>query len=251
MAPVPIPSQYTRVNYRLEDGSTDGIAILHPRRHFLMGGSVGGLRVNVGPGTDSRLPSLKRVFHRLPGLERQTNYFRSGAFVQLDFRDNPNGPKSGGNYVLQYSWYDDYKLGLYGFRRTDIDLQQLHSFFEQDAPLRTAGQSCLLRIRQRSDYSVLSTAGISAAPMTLRGFRHFALATTTRWFTTPSTSGRFSQGLEGALFFDAGKVMPRRGLLAFSGSGDQRGLRPAFQCPQRHVHSSRCWLQPRRFPGVV
>jgi len=44
-----------RTNYRLEDTSVDGIAVLNPVRHVKLGGSVGGLLVNVGPGNDSRL----------------------------------------------------------------------------------------------------------------------------------------------------------------------------------------------------
>ena len=213
--PGPDSSQYTRVNYRLEDGSVDGIGILHLRRHFLMGGSMGGLRVNVGPGTDSRWPSLEKIFPNLPGLERQTNYLRTGAFAQIDFRDNPNGPKSGGNYVLQYSWYNDRKLGQFGFRRTDIDLQQYIPFLNK---------THRFALRAKAAFSESDKGQITPFYMQpylggsddLRGFAPFRFNDQNKVVYNAEYQWEVFAGLEGALFFDAGKVMPRRGLLAFS-----------------------------------
>src|SRR5262249_44552513 len=47
--PGPDSLKTSRTDYRLEDTSLDGIAVLSPVRHFKVGGSVGGLWVNVGP----------------------------------------------------------------------------------------------------------------------------------------------------------------------------------------------------------
>jgi hypothetical protein len=57
-------------------------------------------------------------------VDRQTDFFRYGGFVQLDYRDDPHGPKSGGNYVGQHTWYQDTQFHRYGFRRLDVNLEQ-------------------------------------------------------------------------------------------------------------------------------
>ncbi len=114
-----------RSDYRLEDTGADGIIGVRPVRVLKLGGSAGYLWVNVGPGTDPRLISTEKEFspEQAPGIDRQTNFFRYSGFAQVDYRDDPRGPKSGGNYVAQYTWYQDRRLRLHDFRRFDVDLQ--------------------------------------------------------------------------------------------------------------------------------
>ena len=215
--PGPDSSKTSRTNYRLEDTSIDGIGTFHPSRYIRAGGSVGALRVNVGPGTDSRFASSERVFSSLqvPGLDRQTNHLRTGVFGQLDYRDNPHGPKSGGNYVFQYSWYDDRKLGMFGFRRMDIDAQQFIPFLNKTHrfALRAKGTFTDSSGGQTTPFYLQPVLGGSDD---LRGFLPFRFSDRNKVIYNAEYQWEVFAGLEGALFFDAGKVMPRRGQLAFS-----------------------------------
>ena len=107
--PGPDSRQDRRSNYRLEDTLVEVFGVVKPWRWATVGASTGKLWINVGPGTDGRFVSTDRLFteSQLPGIQQQTDYHRSSVFGQIDYRDDPNGPKAGGNYVFQYSWYSD------------------------------------------------------------------------------------------------------------------------------------------------
>jgi outer membrane protein assembly factor BamA len=215
--PGPDSSKTARTNYRLEDTSADAIAVLRPARFTRVGGSIGGLWVNVGPGNDSRYASAETVFSPVivPGLDHQTNHLRTSVFFQFDYRDNPNGPKSGGNYVVQYSWYDDRKLELYGFRRMDIDAQQYIPFLNKThrIALRAKGTFTEGDGQQSAPFYLRPVLGGSDD---LRGFRPFRFSDRNKVVYNAEYQWEIFAGLDGAAFFDAGKVMPRRGLLKFS-----------------------------------
>ncbi len=206
-----------RTNYRLEDTSFDAIAGIHTKRFFKFGGSIGGLWVNVGPGTDSRYASTEQVFGpaQAPGLDRQTDHLRTAVFGQFDYRDNPNGPKAGGNYVFEYSWYNDRKLGVFGFRRMDIDAQQYVPFLNKThrIALRAKGTFTESDPGQTTPFYLQPVLGGSDD---LRGFRPFRFSDTNKVVYNAEYQWEIFAGLDGALFFDAGKVMPRRSLLRFS-----------------------------------
>ena len=215
--PGPDSERSGRTDYRLEDTSVDGIADLRPARYLKIGGSVGGLWVNVGPGNDSRFASTERVFPPalVPGLDRQTNHLRTSVFGQIDYRDNPNGPKAGGNYVLQYSWYEDTKLGTFGFRRLDIDAQQYIPFLNKThrIALRAKGTFTESDGGQTTPFYLQPVLGGSDD---LRGFRPFRFSDRDKVVYNAEYQWEIFAGLDGAAFYDAGKVMPRRSLLAFS-----------------------------------
>jgi len=215
--PGPDSSKDTRTNYRLEDTSADAIVILRPKRHFKLGGSIGGLWVNVGPGTDDRYASTETVFSPIdvPGLDHQTNHLRTSVFLQVDYRDNPNGPKSGGNYVIQQSWYDDRQLELYGFRRMDIDAQQYIPFLNKTHRIALRAKAIFTEGdgQQSAPFYLRPVLGGSDD---LRGFRPFRFSDRNKVVYNAEYQWEIFAGLDGALFFDAGKVMPRRSLLKFS-----------------------------------
>jgi outer membrane protein assembly factor BamA len=215
--PGPDSEKSRRTNYRLEDTSFDAIAALRPRRYFKLGGSVGALWVNVGPGTDDRYASTEEVFGpaQAPGINQQTDHLRTGVFGQFDYRDDPLGPKAGGNYVLQYSWYDDRKLGVFGFRRMDLDLQQYVPFLNRThrIALRAKGTFTESDGTQTTPFYLRPVLGGSDD---LRGYRPFRFSDRNMVVYNAEYQWEIFAGMDGALFFDAGKVMPRRSLLAFS-----------------------------------
>ncbi|MCZ6752976.1 MAG: hypothetical protein O7E51_14260, partial [Acidobacteria bacterium] len=102
--PGPDSQRDSRSNFRLEDMEFNGTFGVRPIPHLNIGTSLAYLIMNVGPGTDSRFISSDEIFTpaETPGIERQANFLRHGAFAQYDYRDNPGGPRSGGNYIVQY-----------------------------------------------------------------------------------------------------------------------------------------------------
>jgi outer membrane protein assembly factor BamA len=206
-----------RSNYRLEDTGADTIVGVKPVRGVRVGASAGYLWVNVGPGTDTRLISSEKEFspEQAPGIDRQTNFLRYGGFVQVDYRDDPHGPKSGGNYVAQYTCYQDRHLGLHDFRRFDAELQQYFGFFNKRRVIALRARTAL------TDTNGTQTLPFYMNPVLggsedLRGFRPFRFSDKNLLSLTGEYRWEAFSGLDMALWADGGKVFSKRGQLNFS-----------------------------------
>lgn len=206
----------TRTNYLLEDTTIDGIASYRPGRWLRLGSSLGGLWVNVGPGRDSRFVSSDRVFtpEQSPGIDRQTNFLRYGTFAQFDYRNDPLGPKAGGNYIMQFSWFKDRKLDLHNFRRLDVDLQQYIPFFNKTRIIALRARTIL------TDSDSGNTVPFYLQPFLggsddLRGFRPFRFSDRNLLLMNAEYRWEIFAGMDAAIFVDSGKVFARRGQLNF------------------------------------
>lgn len=223
-----------RSNYRLEDTSLDAFGTVRPVRFLKLGASTGGLWVNVGPGTNERFISAEKIYSPVvaPGIDHQSNYWRTSTFAQIDYRDDSLGPKAGGNYVLQHTWYHDREQGSLGFRRLDIDLQQYIPFFNKTRrfALRAKGTFTETDGGQQTPFYLQPILGGSDD---LRGYRFFRFSDRNMVVYNAEYQWEIFSGLEGAVFADAGKVMPRRSLLAFSGLETDVGFGLRFNALNR------------------
>jgi outer membrane protein assembly factor BamA len=210
----PDSAETGRSNYRLEDTTLDAVLTAKLGRHVRMGPSLAYLWINVGPGADPRFISTEKQY-RVPGIDQQTDYLRYGLFAQYDYRDNPGGPKSGGNYVLQYSWFDDRKLNAQNFRRMDIDLQQYIGMFNRTRVIALRAKSIMTET-DRNEAVPFYLQPILGGSDDLRGFRNFRFSDRNMMVLNAEYRWEVFAGLDGALFVDAGKVAPRRGLLNFN-----------------------------------
>lgn len=206
-----------RSNYRHEDTSADFLLNYDLTKYFKVGGGMGGLWVNVGPGNNRNFISSELQFPpaTTPGIDQQTDFFRRSVFAQVDYRDNPAGAKSGGNYIIQHTWYQDRKLNRFGFRRLDVDLEQHIPFLNKTRRLvlRAKGTFTESDNNQLVPFYLMPTLG---GANDLRGYRFFRFFDRNSVVYNAEYRWEIFSGLDGALFFDAGKVMPRRSLLAFS-----------------------------------
>lgn len=207
-----------RTNYRLEDTSVDGILAVEPVKGVKFGGSLGYLWTNVGPGKDQRFSSAEQIFTpaQSPGIDRQTNFLRNGFFAQYDYRDNPLGmAKTGGNYVVQYSWFHDEKLERFGFRRLDMELQQFLPILNKTRVIALRAKTTLTDT-DRNEQIPFYLQPILGGSDDLRGYRFFRFSDRNMMVMNAEYRWEIFSGLDGALFVDAGKVFPRRGMLNFS-----------------------------------
>ncbi len=205
-----------RTNYLLEDTSVDGTLAARPWKSLVLGGTSGYLWTNVGRGRDSRFASAETAFTpaQAPGIDVQTNYLRNGVFAQWDYRDNPAGPKQGGNYVMQYSWYHDNRIGLYSFRRLDLDLQQYIGFLNKTRVIALRAKA-RLSDTDRNEQIPFYMQPFLGGSDDLRGYRPFRFNDRNSMVLNAEYRWEIFSGLDGAVFADAGKVFPRRGLLNF------------------------------------
>jgi outer membrane protein assembly factor BamA len=206
-----------RANYRLEDAAFDGAVSMAPFRFVKLGGAAGLLNMNIGPGTDSRFISAEKVFTpaQAPGIDRQSDFYRYGGFGQFDYRDDAFGPRNGGNYVLQYTRYEDRELHLHDFNLVDLDVQQYFGFLNRSRVLAFRAHARLTDTRagQTVPFYLQPLVGGSDD---LRGFRAFRFSGNNSFVMNGEYRWAIFSGLDGALFMDAGKVFQRRGQLNFN-----------------------------------
>jgi len=215
-----------RTNYRLEDTSIDGILAVEPKKGVKFGASLGYLWTNVGPGNDKRFASTEKVFSQAasPGIDRQTNFLRNGLFAQYDYRDDPLGmAKSGGNYVFQYSWFHDERLERFGFRRMDIELQQFIPFLNKTRVIALRAKTTLTET-DRNEQIPFYLQPILGGSDDLRGYRFFRFSDRNSMVMNAEYRWEIFSGLDGAVFADAGKVFPRRGMLNFKNLESSAGV---------------------------
>jgi outer membrane protein assembly factor BamA len=225
-----------RTNYRLEDTSADATAGISPFRFVRLGGGVGFLAVNVGPGRDSRFASTDKTFTPLqvPGIDRQTNFLRYGTFGQFDYRDDPFGPRNGGNYVLQYTRYEDRDLRLHDFNLLDIDLQQYVGLFNRSRVIALRAHTRMTDTRggQTVPFYLQPMVGGSDD---LRGFRPFRFSGQNSLTLNGEYRWAIFSGCDGAVFVDGGKVFSRRGQLNFRDLEGSAGFGLRFNARNRTV----------------
>jgi outer membrane protein assembly factor BamA len=207
--PGPDSAKTGRSNFRLEDTSYNIVAGVKPVSHLRLGGIVGSLAVNVGPGTDSRFASTEQIYGpaAAPGIDHQTDFFQFGGFAQYDYRDIPGGPRSGGNYIARFMYSKDRDLKLYTFRKLDMELQQYVPLFNarRVIALRARSELTYENAGQRVPFYLQPTLGGSND---LRGFRPFRFYDDNLLVFNAEYRYEIFAGLDMAVFADAGKVFP-------------------------------------------
>jgi outer membrane protein assembly factor BamA len=206
-----------RSNYRLEDTSLQGMMAVQPVRHFRIGGSLGGLWTDVKPGKRNDYSSTETLFsdHSAPGLKDQANFIHVGVFGQIDYRDNPAGSKSGGNYVSEYTRFRDRSLKRFSFNRWDVDLQQYVPFYNKSRRFAFRVRMTMTDATDGNRVPFYLQPFIGGSD-DLRGFRPYRFTGPNAVVYNAEYRWEIFSGLDGALFFDAGKVMLHKGHLGMS-----------------------------------
>ncbi len=205
-----------RSSYRLEDTNWDGAAQSRygPLR---LGAGFGYSRVNVGRGTRHGVISAERLYspEQAPGIDDQTDFVRTTVLAQFDYRDSASGPKGGGNYVIQHTWYSDRLLDRYSFRRTDAQVDQYVPLFNKTRVLALRARAILTETDagQTTPFYYRPFLGGSDD---LRGYRSYRFTGPQMLNLNAEYRWEVFAGLDGALFWDGGKVAERRGQINFA-----------------------------------
>jgi len=111
----------SETNYDFD--STDIVlrGLFKPVPWMRLGTTFGYLRPEIGPGTDTRVPSIEHVFTdvQAPGLAGDARFLHTTFFAEVDRRDIPGNPTSGGFYRASFGVWDDHNLDAYDHRRFD------------------------------------------------------------------------------------------------------------------------------------
>ena len=203
-----------RSNFRLEDTAFDASMSLRILPKLTAGVTTGYLMNNIGPGTDTRFISSDRVYETA-GIADQANFTRTSFFAQFDGRDYAPGPRSGGNYFVQFGRYADQTLSRHDFQRLDMEAQQYVPLFNKRRVIAMRAKTAMTFTdgNQSVPFYMQPTLG---GQDDLRGFRPFRFRDNNLLVMNTEYRWEVFSGLDMAVFGDAGKVFARKSQLNLS-----------------------------------
>jgi outer membrane protein assembly factor BamA len=201
-----------QTSFRLEDTNYIGRFGISPARHVKAGVLAGWLHTNIGSGTYRLSPSIEDVFTStdIPGMADQPDYLQAGAFFEMDFRDHPGNPRSGGLYTASFTSFQDRQLGQYNFGQYDLEAQQYFPFFNQRRVIVLRAKTTLTQTADGREIPFFMQPTLGGSE-DLRGFREYRFRD--RNMVVFNAEYRFEafSGLDLAAFADAGQVARRAG----------------------------------------
>ena len=227
--PGPDSRKTGRSNFRLEDTSYEGSAGVRPFRHLSLGLTAGFLEVNVGPGTRREWASTEQLYGpaQAPGIGQQSDFLRGAGFVQYDYRDNPGGARSGGNYLAQFTYNRDTDLRRHTFRQLELEAQQYIPMFNRRRVIALRARSVLSYANRNQVVPFYLQPALGGSD-DLRGFRPFRFYGDNLTVFNAEYRYEIFSGLDMAVFADAGKVFQRRADWDLSGLEKSYGIGMRF-----------------------
>jgi len=197
-----------RTSYDLD--STDILVrgLVKPVSWARLGTTVGYMRPNIGPGSDSNYPSIEERFFDIesPGLLAQPGFVHTTFSADIDYRDTPANTAEGGFYRVSYGIWNDVTLNAFDFHRFDVQMQQF-------VPLVASHKHVM---SGRIGASYINNAEGSRVPFyflayvggmdTIRSFREFRFKDENAIWLSAEYTWRPVSFLSVALFADAGET---------------------------------------------
>jgi hypothetical protein len=222
-------SPKTKTEYSETKTELSGEAALAPVRFLRMGAGVGLERFETGISHKAD-PAHMDIFDGLPGVGADPRYVHGLAYAAIDSRDGQGYSRRGSLLQATLHDYRQQNDGPYSFQRVD-------GAAEQYVPILHGNWVLFFGLRA----STTATTGGHAVPFflmpdlgghDLRGFANYrfrdlhsiAITAEYRWYA--------QEYLDGAIFYDAGKTVPTRGALDFTGLKSSIGAGIRLHGPQ-------------------
>jgi len=214
-------SDHTR--FQLNNTIVGGRVGVKPARAVTVGGRVEYSRPDIEPGRNKTVPTIDALFddQSAPGLFASPTLLQTGAFLDVDYR-RPKNARRGGWYRIEASHFAD-SDEAFTFNRFDADLRQFVSIMAERRVLavRLFASTSEPAKGARVPFLNMPTLGGHDA---LRGFRDYRFRGPHAILTQTEYRFEIWSGLDGALFYDAGKVALRRRDLDFRRLEDAYGF---------------------------
>ena len=219
-----------RTNSRLQQTYAGGSVRGRPHRWVALRGEADFEHYSLGSGQGLH-PSIETVYaaSAAPGQGERSSFARVGGTAAFDWRESPGYTKTGGYYgaTFQTWWNPD---STYAFERLDVDLVQHVPILRETWVLALRGQmQSILDDEDIVPFYLLPSLG-SGRSLRAYGTDRFrdrhALLLSAEWRWAPNR-----HFFDMALFFDAGKVAPRRADLDLRGLRTNWGVGARFHGP--------------------
>jgi len=204
-----------RSSYRLEDMRLSVRGGWEVADYFRIGGTAGAYYASTGSGKRGGVPSIEDQFDpsTVPGLFVDGEFMQTGLFMQFDWRDNPGGPRFGGNYKLEWTHYWDLtQADQFNFRVLDGLVDQYWPYANRTRvfALHLQGTYVFTEEGQEVPFYMQPTLGGND---NLRGFERYRFYANNRFYLNFEHRWYAFSGMDVALFVDAGKVANNARLL--------------------------------------
>jgi outer membrane protein assembly factor BamA len=200
-----------------------GTGSVRPRPWFTVGAGLDYLTPHVSALGDGRRIGTLFDEQTAPGLSTQPDFLRYELFADLNYREPRGNPRRGGRYALTLERFDDRDSDRYSFRRVEADLQQYFSMLNDRRVLALhalVSASDADTGREVPFYFQRTLGG----PDDLRGFRRFRFRDSHMLLLQAEYRWEIFTAVDGAIFYDAGKVAPRLEDLTFSDLESDYGI---------------------------
>ena len=146
---------------------------------------------------------------RVSLLPEQPNFLRAEAGVEFNTRQPRGNPRQGARYALSYQRYEDQDGGQFDFDRVEIDLQQYISLYRHRRVLALRGLVSMSDAVSGGDVPFYYQRTLGG-PDDLRGLSRFRLRDRNLLLLQAEYRWEIFTAMDGAIFYDAGKVASRR-----------------------------------------
>ena len=198
------------VTYGLRNTVVGGSTAVRPKSWLTVSGAADFLNPRIDPITEEE-PSISSRFDdtSAPGLIDQPDFIRYEGSIDVNLREPRGNPRSGGRYLFTYQRFDDLtSSNAYSFQRAEVDVQQYISLLRNRRvlALRAMASASDADEGARVPFYYLRTLG---GPDDLRGFHRKRFSDTHALLLQAEYRWEIFTALDGAIFYDAGKVASR------------------------------------------
>jgi len=210
----PDSQRVDQVTYGVASSVLGGTGSVRPRQWLTVGAGLDYLTPHVSTLGDGRRIDTLFNERTAPGLATQPDFLRYELFADLNYREPRGNPRRGGRYAVALEQFDDRDGDRYSFRRVEADLQQYLSMLNDRRVLALhalVSTSDVEPGREVPFYFQRTLGG----PDDLRGFRRYRFRDRHMLLLQAEYRWEIFTAVDGAIFYDAGKVAPRLEDLTF------------------------------------
>ncbi len=197
------------VHYGFRNTVVGGSAAVRPTTWLTFSGSVDFLNPRVETATDDA-ESIGSRFDdsTAAGLIDQPDFTRYETAIDVDFREPRGNPRAGGRYLFSYQRFDDLARNTYSFQRAEADVQHYISLLRNRRiiALRAMASVSDADDGARVPFYYQRTLG---GPDDLRGFHRSRFRDNHALLLQAEYRWEIFTAVDGAIFYDTGKVASR------------------------------------------
>ena len=197
------------VIYGLAQTTVGASATYRPTRWLNLGVGVDHLRPDARPttGDDGLLTRFEPS--EAPGLFDRPRYLRYTSTIDVNTREPRGNPRRGGQYKLTHQRYNDNEDNLFSFDMVEVDLQQYVPLLKDRRVLALRARATVADPLDGAQvpFYLQPTLG---GPDDLRGFRRFRFRDQNSLLLQAEYRWEIFTAVDGAIFYDVGKVTSRR-----------------------------------------